>query len=109
MHSLAEKVTAFVTRSSPQGTQILLFEHPNAGIQLPAGTVEADEPHASAAAREATEEPGLLDLPSGRFLDAAMETLPDQHYLVATTTRVYARPDTTSFDWASIRRGILVL
>lgn len=109
MHSVAEKVTAFVTRSSPHGTEILLFEHPSAGIQLPAGTVEADEPHAHAAAREASEETGLLDLPGGRFLDAVTETLPDEHYLLATTTRVYARPDRTSFDWASIRRGIRVL
>src|SRR3712207_1221219 len=109
MHRVAEKVTAFVTRSSSHGTELLLFEHPSAGIQLPAGTVEADEPHANAAAREAREETGLLDLDAGRFLDAVTETLPEQHYLVTTTTRVYARPDTRSFDWASIRRGILVL
>jgi hypothetical protein len=51
----------------------------------------------------------LDDLPPGRFLDAVAETLPEDHYLIATTTRVYARPDPTSFDWASIRRGILVL
>jgi 8-oxo-dGTP pyrophosphatase MutT (NUDIX family) len=108
MHSTAEKVTAFVTRSSPQGPELLLFEHPHAGIQLPAGTVEADEPHADAAAREALEETGLVDLPPGRLLAAVTETLPDKHYLIATTTRLYARPDTTSFDWASIRRGILV-
>jgi 8-oxo-dGTP pyrophosphatase MutT (NUDIX family) len=109
MATIAEKVTAFVTRSTSHGTELLLFEHPRAGIQLPAGTVEADEPHAAAAAREACEETGLLDLPSGHFLDAVLEPLPDDHYLVHTTTRVYARPDTTSFDWASIRRGILVL
>jgi 8-oxo-dGTP pyrophosphatase MutT (NUDIX family) len=108
MQRVAEKVTAFVTRSSPQGTELLLFEHPQAGIQLPAGTVEADEPHALAAAREAAEETGLLDLPPGQLLAAIPQTLPDDHYLVVTTTRVYARPDPTSFDWASIRNGILV-
>jgi 8-oxo-dGTP pyrophosphatase MutT (NUDIX family) len=109
MPSMAEKVTAFVTRSSSDGTEILLFEHPRASIQLPAGTVEADEPHAEAAAREAREETGLLDLPPGRFLETVTEPLPDDHYLVLATTRVYARPDTTSFDWAMIRNGILVL
>jgi 8-oxo-dGTP pyrophosphatase MutT (NUDIX family) len=108
MPSVAEKVTAFVTRKSPQGSELLLFEHPHAGIQLPAGTVEANEPHELAAAREASEETGLLDLPPGRFLSAITETLPDEHYLVVTTTPVYARPDPTSFDWASIRNGILV-
>jgi 8-oxo-dGTP pyrophosphatase MutT (NUDIX family) len=113
MEPIAEKVTAFVTRVAPtavpgQSVELLLFEHPSAGIQFPAGTVEADEPHAVAAAREAAEETGLLDLPPGRFLTAVSERLPDDQYMVATTTRVYARPDTTSFDWASIRNGILV-
>jgi 8-oxo-dGTP pyrophosphatase MutT (NUDIX family) len=106
MSNIAEKVTAFVTRQSPQGADILLFEHPFAGIQLPAGTVEADEPHADAAAREAREETGLVDLPAGHLLYAMSETLPDPRYLTANTTRVYSRPDTTSFDWASIRRGM---
>jgi 8-oxo-dGTP pyrophosphatase MutT (NUDIX family) len=108
MQPIAEKVTAFVTRVAAQGAELLVFEHPSAGFQLPAGTVEADEPHAAAAAREAREETGLLDLPPGRFLKAIPETLPDDHYLIAATTRVYSRPDLTSFDWASIRRGILV-
>ena len=41
----AEKVTAFVTQEAPQGVELLLFEHPHAGIQLPAGTVELGEAH----------------------------------------------------------------
>lgn len=105
---LVEKVTAFVTRSSAQDVELLLFEHQNGFILLPAGTVEAGEAHAAAAAREAWEETGLADLPPGRFLAATPESLPDDHYIVVTTTRVYARPDFTSFDWASIRNGILV-
>jgi 8-oxo-dGTP pyrophosphatase MutT (NUDIX family) len=108
MEPLAEKVTAFVTRASPRGIELLLFEHPNNGFQLPAGTVEAGEPHAVAAAREALEESGLADLPPGHFVAAQNELLPAGYYLVATTTRVYARPDPASFDWASIRNGLLV-
>lgn len=109
MQTVAEKVTAFVTRTTSHGQELLLFEHPRAGLQLPAGTVEDNEPHAAAAAREAREETGLLHLPSGRFLEAVAEPLPDDHYLMLDTTPVYARPDTTSFNWATIRRGILVL
>ncbi|MEZ4615878.1 MAG: NUDIX domain-containing protein [Caldilineaceae bacterium] len=67
MVAIAQKVTAFVTRSTAQGTELLLFKHPRAGIQLPAGTVEIDEAHAAAAACEAYEETGLHDLPPGAF------------------------------------------
>jgi 8-oxo-dGTP pyrophosphatase MutT (NUDIX family) len=109
MSATAEKVTAFVTRSGAQGSELLLFAHPRAGIQLPAGTGETGEPHAVAAAREAYEETGLRDLPPGRFLDSAPEPLPDDHYLLLTTSTVYRRPDHTGFDWATIRYGIRVV
>lgn len=109
MRSTVEKVTAFVTRSVPPHRELLLFEHSSAGIQLPAGTVEDGESPAEGAVRDAREETGLVDLSTGRFLGPVTETRPDQHYLVATTTPVYARPNTTSFDWAHIGRSILVV
>ena len=108
MEPMAEKVTAFVTRTAPQGVELLLFEHPYAGIQLPAGTVENGEAHDVAAAREAREETGLTDLPPGRYLAAQNETLPGDSYMMLTTSRVYSRPEPTSFDWASIRNGLMV-
>lgn len=108
MEPVAEKVTAIVTRAAPQGTELLLFEHPHAGIQLPAGTVEAGEAHDVAAAREAREETGLTDLPPGRHLATQRETLPRDYYMMAITSRVYSRPEPTSFDWASIRNGLMV-
>lgn len=108
MALIAEKVTAFVTRAAPEGVELLLFEHPYAGIQLPAGTVEAGEAHAVAAAREASEETGLTDLPPGRHLATQKETLPGNHYMMAITSRVYSRPEPTSFDWATIRNGLVV-
>jgi 8-oxo-dGTP pyrophosphatase MutT (NUDIX family) len=53
-----QKVTAFVvTAASPR--HLLVFQHPLAGLQLPAGTVEPDEPPAEAAAREVGEETGI--------------------------------------------------
>jgi 8-oxo-dGTP pyrophosphatase MutT (NUDIX family) len=64
-----EKVTAFITRKSDNGTELLLFKHPNAGIQLPAGTVEIGEKHDDAAKREAMEETGLTHFDHISYID----------------------------------------
>lgn len=65
-----EKVVAYIVR----GQEILVFEHDaqfsDAGIQVPAGTVDAGEEIAAAALREAQEECGLKDL---RILRKAQE------------------------------------
>jgi 8-oxo-dGTP pyrophosphatase MutT (NUDIX family) len=57
-----EKVTAFVIRSVNGRMDLLLFEHPYAGIQFPAGTVEPGEAPEAAAVRETYEETGLRDV-----------------------------------------------
>jgi 8-oxo-dGTP pyrophosphatase MutT (NUDIX family) len=102
-----EKVTAFVTRRQSSGTELLLFRHPFAGVQLPAGTVEANERPDTAALREVREETGLAGLSVVRSLGAIDETLPGRIY-IAHRTKVYARPDAGSFGWAEFRRGISV-
>lgn len=103
-----EKITAFVTRTTPTGLELLLFEHPNAGVQIPAGTVNPGETPAEAATREVIEETGLTDLTVPHYLDATLEKLPKDQRIVAEHTKVYAHPDLTSFDWAYIRPGITV-
>jgi 8-oxo-dGTP pyrophosphatase MutT (NUDIX family) len=108
MQSSIEKVTAFVIRRAPDGDQLLLFEHPSAGIQIPAGTVEVAETPEAAALREATEETGLSGLSVHQYLGCIDERPPDGFRLIAQPTRVFARPDTTSFAWAQFRRGITV-
>jgi 8-oxo-dGTP pyrophosphatase MutT (NUDIX family) len=57
------KVTSFVTRETePSGTsELLVFRHPDAGVQLPAGSVEPGEAFEAAALREVEEETGLMD------------------------------------------------
>jgi 8-oxo-dGTP pyrophosphatase MutT (NUDIX family) len=66
---LVLKVVAYIT----QRDHLLVFRHtqfPEAGIQVPAGTVEPYEPLAQAVLREAREETGLADLKLLAYLGA---------------------------------------
>lgn len=108
MSRFIEKVTGFVTRPSEAGYDLLLFEHPYAGIQIPAGTVEAHETPEEAVLREVSEETGLAPLAVCCHLGLAEDRLSQGQALIAEPTRVYARPDLTSFDWAYLRTGIQV-
>jgi 8-oxo-dGTP pyrophosphatase MutT (NUDIX family) len=64
------KVTAYVTCERGGVIHLLLFRHPLAGIQLPAGSAEDGETPISAAIREVAEETGLHDLTSPTVLGA---------------------------------------
>lgn len=108
MPRIVEKVTAFVTRPSPTGPDLLLFRHPNAGIQIPAGTVEDDETPEAAVLREAAEETGLASLSVQRYLGHRDEPPAAGYRLAVEPTAVYSRPDPASFDWAHLRKGIPV-
>lgn len=108
MPRVVEKVTIFVTRRSDAGHDLLLFQHPSAGIQIPAGTVEAGEEPEAAAMRETTEETGLGDFAALRYLGSVDEMLPETRRIIAENTKVYAQPDPSSFDWAQLRRGLVV-
>jgi 8-oxo-dGTP pyrophosphatase MutT (NUDIX family) len=105
---ILEKVTAFVTRSSPGGDDLLLFEHPNAGIQIPAGTVEAGEAPAEAVLREAAEETGLSGFELRAGLGSDDWQPPGHLRYVAERTTVFSRPDPASFDWSYLPRGAMV-
>jgi ADP-ribose pyrophosphatase YjhB (NUDIX family) len=96
------KVTCFITRNGNQGIELLLFFHPNAGIQVPAGTDNLGEEPETAARREAAEETGLKGLFLLRSLGEVHDPAPDGYLLVAYPTPVYSRPDSSSFDWAHL-------
>jgi 8-oxo-dGTP diphosphatase len=72
MQAVKRKAFAYVTHHHPeQGYRLLVFSHPNApeaGIQVPAGTMRPEESPAEAALREAYEETGLPDLELVGFL-----------------------------------------
>lgn len=107
---VAQKVTAFVVRPGKTGApdELLLFEHPFAGFQLPAGTVEEDEPPEIAVLREAHEETGLSGFETPEFLGHDEWRPPDNRYITLKRTTVYGRPDPLSFDWAYLPRGFAV-
>jgi len=103
-----EKVTAFVIRTSSRGDELLLIAHPRGGIQIPAGTVEANEALDAAALREAREETGLTGLKIVRYLGARDDPPLPGYVFVRENTTVFARPDPLSFDWATLPRGAMV-
>lgn len=102
------KVTCFITRNIGHETELLLFKHPYAGNQIPAGTVENSEKPEVAALREAVEETNLQGLVIAKSLGFKKEELPDDQSITSKDATVYARPDVSSFDWAIIRAGIRV-
>jgi 8-oxo-dGTP pyrophosphatase MutT (NUDIX family) len=109
MMKALEKVTAFVTRPTSAGIELLLFRHPTAGIQIPAGTVEEHEAPSDAALREVYEETGLKKVSRKAYIGVMEYKLSSQRFVILHPTTVYSRPDETSFDWASFRRGIYVM
>jgi 8-oxo-dGTP pyrophosphatase MutT (NUDIX family) len=104
-----DKVTAFVVRQGGAGRELLILQHPFAGLQLPAGTVEPGETPEAGALREAQEETGLVALEIVRRLDVVETDLrPRGLAILRRTQTVYSRPDPSSFDWAAIRSGLWV-
>src|SRR5436190_21336085 len=95
MGAAVEKVTVFVLGRRADVEEVLFLYHPHAGIQLPAGTVEAGESAMVAALREAREETGLQNLVWGELLGEVREELGAGDGLMALTTPVYTRPDLT--------------
>ena len=76
MPLVRQKVFAYIT----QGDRLLVFRHPHApeaGIQVPAGTVEAGEPLADAVLREAGEETGLRELALVAYLGDHVRAMSD--------------------------------
>lgn len=106
-----QKVTAFVTRAGVDGLEMLMIQHPNAGVQFPAGTVEEGEPVERAVLRETFEETGipLKHLRIVEFIGQRDELPPSATNTILHRTTVYARPDSTSFDWATLPRGAAVI
>jgi 8-oxo-dGTP pyrophosphatase MutT (NUDIX family) len=71
-----QKALAYITHQR----RLLVFSHPNhpeAGIQVPAGTIEPGESPSAAALREAAEETGLAGLTTAHFLGEQIRDMID--------------------------------
>ncbi|MCA9940989.1 MAG: NUDIX domain-containing protein [Anaerolineales bacterium] len=104
-----EKVTAFVTRGRGATAELLVFAHPTAGIQLPAGTVEVMERPDAAVLREVREETGLQNVQIEAHLGDLRHDLPPDLRWVLRATKIFATP-TSDADGVgfTLFRGSLV-
>lgn len=101
-----EKVTLFITREAPSGMQLLMFQHPAAGIQLPAGTVEIEETPEQTAYREALEETGLDQWEWIRELGIEMVPIPDEQFALIESFTLHNLEGEPHF--AQLQRGAKV-
>ncbi|MBK8905731.1 MAG: NUDIX domain-containing protein [Anaerolineaceae bacterium] len=97
------KVTAFITRTGRQGQpQLLLFQHPQAGVQLPAGTVDEGEEWPTAVLREAFEETGLTHLTIHCTLGQIDNELAAGEAVLNQDSCILSQPDETSLPFAPL-------
>jgi len=103
-----KKITAFVFRNDRK--ELLLFEHEDKTIQLPAGTVEPNEDLLEAGIREACEETAIRQqsIITSELLDFSNNDLESDELVIEETCPIYSRPKETSMCWGRIPRGITV-
>jgi ADP-ribose pyrophosphatase YjhB (NUDIX family) len=88
------KAYAYITRQSDSTTELLVFRHanePEAGVQVPRGTVDPGEEPAATVIREVHEETGLRDVALVGCLAVDLEeqpggTLYQRHFFHLATT-----------------------
>ncbi len=99
------KVTAFITREADEVRQLLVFQHPNAGIQLPGGTMEAGETPEIALLREVREETGLTAIKIVAHLDTIDRVLDGQDRVMTEPYILEVEPGDKGRRVASLTRG----
>ncbi|MYB66215.1 NUDIX domain-containing protein [Candidatus Poribacteria bacterium] len=109
MNISIEKVSAFITQKRNEVESLLVFKHPTAGIQIPAGSVEPGEDIQTTAIRETYEETGLQHAKIEAYL-GCMENELDAHQRIIThTTKVYIKPDLNAVPYKEkLTRGLTV-
>jgi 8-oxo-dGTP pyrophosphatase MutT (NUDIX family) len=109
VNGVVEKVTAFVTRERDGVRELLVFKHPKAGIQIPAGTVEDGENPETAVKREVYEETGLQNVKIEKSLGYIENELEEGERIIAQATQVYIKPNLSSIPYKEkLTRGLTV-
>ena len=109
MNEIIQKVTAFIIRKRNSVKELLVFEHPTAGTQIPAGTVEKGEDIESAVKRETYEETGLQLVEIEDYLGCFENELEDNQRIIAETTQVYIEPNLTAIPYKrKLPKGLTV-
>lgn len=92
-----DKVTALILRPAKgQKIEVLIFRHPNAGLQLPAGTVEPGEAPETAVLREVEEETGLTEVRLVKKLGSEKIDLPAGSAYLKQSLRLRSEPSSSA-------------
>ena len=109
MNEVVQKVTAFIIRERDDVKELLVFKHPTAGVQIPAGTVEKGEDIETAVKREAYEETGLQLVEIENYLGCFENELKNNQRIIAETTLVYIEPNLTAIPYKrKLPKGLTV-
>ena len=109
MNQVVQKVTAFIVRERRGIKELLVFKHPTAGIQIPAGTVEKSEDIETAVKREVYEETGLRSVEIENYLGCFENELESNQRIIAETTQVYIEPNLTAIPYKrKLPKGLTV-
>ena len=105
IYGVRRRVACYVTRTTEQGEQLLVFEHRDddpddpSGIQVPAGGMSTFEGIEDAASREVDEETGLIGLTFVRQLGGVEAGLDDPGGPSMTTYVHLVAPTDDRFEW----------
>lgn len=109
MNKVVQKVTAFIVRERDGVKELLVFKHPTAGIQIPAGTVEKSEDIETAVKREVYEETGLRSVEIENYLGCFENELESNQRIIAETTQVYIERNLTVIPYKrKLTKGLTV-